>query len=153
MKEDQQVPQTQEEQSEILRVRRERLFKMQQEGNDPYRHTRFDADHKAQEILDSFEALEGSVVTVAGRVMSRRGMGKVAFLDLRDNSGRIQIYAKIDVMGEEAYRAMQASLDIGDIVGVKGEVFRTQRGEVSVKALELTILSKGEAQYKLPHES
>ena len=142
MKEDQRVPQTQEEQSEILRVRRERLFKMQQEGNDPYRHTRFAADHKAQEILDSFEALEGSVVTVAGRVMSRRGMGKVAFLDLRDNSGRIQIYAKIDVMGEEAYRAMQASLDIGDIVGVKGEVFRTQRGEVSVKALELTILSK-----------
>ncbi len=132
----------QQDLSEILRIRREKLYKMQEEGNDPYLHTRFQADSKAQEIVDRFEELEGQPVTVAGRIMSRRGMGKVAFMDLRDSSGRIQIYAKIDVMGEEPYRAMQASLDIGDIVGVKGEVFRTQRGEISVKALELTILSK-----------
>ncbi|MEY8310404.1 lysine--tRNA ligase [Oscillospiraceae bacterium 42-9] len=135
-------PDAPEDMREILKIRREKLANMQENGQDPYRHTRFDADHKAQEILDSFEALEGSTVTVAGRVMSRRGMGKVAFLDLRDNSGRIQIYAKIDVMGEEAYRAMQASLDIGDIVGVEGEVFRTQRGEISIKANAVTILSK-----------
>ncbi|RKJ38122.1 lysine--tRNA ligase [Acutalibacter sp. 1XD8-33] len=127
---------------EILKIRREKLFQMQKEGLDPYRHTRFEADRKAQEILEHFEELEGRSVSVAGRIMSRRGMGKVAFMDLRDSSGRIQIYAKIDVMGEEAYKAMQAGLDIGDIVGVKGEVFRTQRGEISVKALELTILSK-----------
>ena len=131
-----------EELSEILRIRREKLFKMQEEGQDPYLHTRFETDHKAQEILEHFEELENQPVSVAGRIMSRRGMGKVAFLDLRDSSGRIQVYAKIDVMGEEHYKAMQAALDIGDIVGVKGEVFRTQRGEISVKALEVTILSK-----------
>ncbi len=131
-----------EEMSEILRIRREKLFKMQEEGRDPYLHTRFETDCKAQEILEHFEELENQPVSVAGRIMSRRGMGKVAFLDLRDSSGRIQVYAKIDVMGEEHYKAMQAALDIGDIVGVKGEVFRTQRGEISVKALEVTILSK-----------
>ena len=93
-------------------------------------------------MADHFDALEGKTVRLAGRIMSRRGMGKVSFLDLRDSSGRIQLYAKIDVMGEEPYRAMQAALDIGDIVGVEGEVFRTQRGEISIKANAVTILSK-----------
>ena len=134
--------QPQQELSEILQIRRDKLDGMQKEGRDPYLHTRFDADKKAREILEGFEELEGREVKAAGRIMSRRGMGKVAFMDLQDSSGRVQIYAKIDVMGEEAYKAMQASLDIGDIVGVRGEVFRTQRGEISVKALELTILSK-----------
>ena len=137
-----QQPQEEQSLSEILQIRRDKLFKMQQEGNDPYLHTRFDAAHQAQQILDGFEELEGKTTTVAGRIMSRRGMGKVSFMDLRDSSGRIQIYAKIDVMGEENYRAMQASLDIGDIVGVQGEVFRTQRGEISIKASQVTILSK-----------
>lgn len=132
----------QQELSEILQIRRDKLDGMQREGRDPYLHTRFDVDKKAREILEGFEELEGREVKVAGRIMSRRGMGKVAFMDLQDSSGRVQIYAKIDVMGEEAYKAMQAALDIGDIVGVRGEVFRTQRGEISVKALELTILSK-----------
>lgn len=127
---------------EILKIRRDKLAAMQESGADPYLHTKFNVEQKAQYIVDHFEALEGQAVTVAGRVMSRRGMGKVSFMDLRDNSGRIQIYAKIDAMGEEAYKAMQAALDIGDIIGVKGEVFRTQRGEISVKALEVTILSK-----------
>ena len=130
------------DQSEILRIRREKLYKLQQEGQDPYRHTRFEADIKAAEIVDRFEELEEKSVSVAGRIMSRRGMGKVSFMDLRDSSGRIQLYAKIDVMGEETYRAMQAALDIGDIVGVQGQVFRTQRGEISVKVQSLTILSK-----------
>jgi len=142
MVENQQAQQDGQELSEILKIRRDKLFKMQQEGMDPYLHTRYEVDKKAQEILDGFDQLEGKAVRVAGRIMSRRGMGKVAFMDLRDSSGRIQIYAKIDVMGEEPYRAMQATLDIGDIVGVQGEVFRTQRGEISVKAQEVTILSK-----------
>lgn len=131
-----------QELSEILKIRRDKLENMQNQGSDPYLHTRFDVDIKAQEILERFEEVEGKEVRVAGRIMSRRGMGKVAFMDLQDSSGRVQIYAKIDVMGEESYKALQASLDIGDVVGVKGEVFRTQRGEISVKALELTILSK-----------
>ncbi len=131
-----------QELSEILQIRRDKLNNMQEQGNDPYLHTRFNVDIRAREIIDRFEELEGREVSIAGRMMSRRGMGKVAFMDLQDSSGRVQVYAKIDVMGEEAYKAMQASLDIGDIAGVKGEVFRTQRGEISVKALELTILSK-----------
>ena len=136
-------PAEEQDLKEILRIRREKLQKLQENGRDPYRITTFEVKHKAQEILDKFEeGYEGKQVSVAGRIMSRRGMGKVSFMDLRDISGRIQIYAKIDVMGEEAYKAMQASLDIGDIVGVTGEVFRTQRGEISVKADTVTILSK-----------
>lgn len=136
-------PAEEQDLKEILRIRREKLQKLQENGRDPYRITTFEVKQKAQEILDKFEeGYEGKQVSVAGRIMSRRGMGKVSFMDLRDISGRIQIYAKIDVMGEEAYTAMQASLDIGDIVGVTGEVFRTQRGEISVKADTVTILSK-----------
>ncbi len=136
-------PAEEQDLKEILRIRREKLQKLQENGRDPYRITTFEVKQKAQEILDKFEeGYEGKQVSVAGRIMSRRGMGKVSFMDLRDISGRIQIYAKIDVMGVEAYKAMQASLDIGDIVGVTGEVFRTQRGEISVKADTVTILSK-----------
>ncbi len=132
-----------QDQKELLRIRREKLQKMQDSGRDPYLITTFDVKQKAQEIVEHFEEkYEGKQVSVAGRIMSRRGMGKVSFMDLRDGSGRIQIYAKIDVMGEEEYKAMQASLDIGDIVGVTGEAFRTQRGEISVKAGSVTILSK-----------
>jgi len=125
-----------------LQIRRNKLFAMQEQGHDPYVQVSFDVRQKAQEIVDNYEELEGKQVSVAGRVMSRRGMGKVSFMDLRDVSGRIQLYAKIDVMGEEPYRAMQASLDIGDIVGVEGEVFRTQRGEISIKVNTMVILSK-----------
>ena len=135
-------PDTPEDMREILKIRREKLANMQENGQDPYRHTRFAVEYQAQYVADHFDALEGKTVRLAGRIMSRRGMGKVSFLDLRDSSGRIQLYAKIDVMGEEPYRAMQASLDIGDIVGVEGEVFRTQRGEISIKANAVTILSK-----------
>lgn len=136
-------PAEEQDLKEILRIRREKLQKLQENEKDPYRITSFDVKQKAQEIIDKFEEeYEGKQVSVAGRIMSRRGMGKVSFMDLRDSSGRIQIYAKIDVMGEEEYKAMQASLDIGDIVGVTGEVFRTQRGEISVKADTVTILSK-----------
>ena len=127
--------------SEILQIRREKLKALQDEGRDPFRETKFPVSHHAQEIKDSFDALEGSEVTVAGRLMSKRGMGKVSFCDLQDKSGRIQLYARKDEMDPEAYDRFK-KYDIGDIVGVRGEVFRTQRGEMSVRAREVTLLSK-----------
>lgn len=138
------APQQEVEQdmSEILRVRREKLKRLQEQGKDPYANTAFDVRQHAQEIVDKFEEFEGKQVSVAGRIMSWRDMGKAAFMDLRDASGRIQLYVKIDMLGEEAYRSLTASLDIGDIVGVTGEAFRTRRGEISVKADSMVILSK-----------
>ena len=127
--------------SEILKVRREKLAALRAEGRDPFKETRFDVTHHAQDIKDNFDALEGSEVRVAGRLMSKRGMGKVSFCDLQDKSGRIQLYARKDEMDEEEYNRFK-KYDIGDIVGVRGEVFRTQRGEMSVRAKEITLLSK-----------
>ena len=127
--------------SEILKVRREKLAALRAEGRDPFKETRFDVTHHAQDIKDNFDALEGSEVRVAGRLMSKRGMGKVSFCDLQDKSGRIQIYARKDEMDEEAYNRFK-KYDIGDIVGVKGQVFRTQKGEMSVRAKKITLLSK-----------
>ena len=135
------TPAPQQELSDILRVRREKLSALQDEGRDPFQITKFVVSHHAQEIKDNFDALEGSEVTVAGRLMSKRGMGKVSFCDLQDRSGRIQLYARKDEMDEEAYNRF-TKYDIGDIVGVKGQVFRTQRGEMSVRAREITLLSK-----------
>jgi len=131
----------QQDLSEILKVRREKLANLQQEGRDPFRETKYVVSHHAQEIKDNFDALENTEVTVAGRLMSKRGMGKVSFCDLQDKSGRIQLYARKDEMDEEAYNRFK-KYDIGDIVGVKGEAFRTQRGEMSVRAKEITLLSK-----------
>ena len=127
--------------SEILKVRREKLAALRAEGRDPFKETRFDVTHHAQDIKDNFDALEGSEVRVAGRLMSKRGMGKVSFCDLQDKSGRIQLYARKDEMDEEEYNRFK-KYDIGDIVGVVGEVFRTQRGEMSVRAKKITLLSK-----------
>ena len=127
--------------SEILKVRRDKLAALRAEGRDPFQETRFDVTHHAQDIKDNFDALEGSEVRVAGRLMSKRGMGKVSFCDLQDKSGRIQLYARKDEMDEEEYNRFK-KYDIGDIVGVEGEVFRTQRGEMSVRAKKITLLSK-----------
>ena len=127
--------------SEILQVRRDKLAALRAEGRDPFKETRFDVTHHAQDIKDNFDALEGSEVRVAGRLMSKRGMGKVSFCDLQDKSGRIQLYARKDEMDEEEYNRFK-KYDIGDIVGVDGEVFRTQRGEMSVRAKTITLLSK-----------
>ena len=126
---------------ELLRIRREKLKALQDEGRDPFAITRFDVTHHTQDIKDSFDAMEGQSVSVAGRLMSKRGMGKVSFCDLQDKTGRIQIYARKDEMDEDNYNRFK-KYDIGDIVGVKGEVFRTQRGEMSVRAHEITLLSK-----------
>ena len=127
--------------SEILKVRHDKLAALRAEGRDPFKETRFDVTHHAQDIKDNFDALEGSEVRVAGRLMSKRGMGKVSFCDLQDKSDRIQLYARKDEMDEEEYNRFK-KYDIGDIVGVEGEVFRTQRGEMSVRAKKITLLSK-----------
>ena len=126
---------------ELLRIRREKLRALQDEGRDPFAITKFDVTHHTQDIKDSFDAMEGQSVSVAGRLMSKRGMGKVSFCDLQDKTGRIQIYARKDEMDEDNYNRFK-KYDIGDIVGVKGEVFRTQRGEMSVRAHEITLLAK-----------
>ena len=123
-------PEVQQDLSEILRVRREKLAALQAAGADPLHQTRYDVSHKAQQIKDNFDALENQEVTIAGRLMSKRGMGKVSFCDLQDVTGRIQLYAKRDDMGEEPYDAFK-KYDIGDIVGVRGQVFRAApAGEV-----------------------
>ena len=131
----------QQDLGELLRIRREKLKALQEEGRDPFQITKFDVTHHTQDIKDNFDAMEGSAVSVAGRLMSKRGMGKVSFCDLQDKTGRIQIYARKDEMDEVTYDRFK-KYDIGDIVGVKGEVFRTQRGEMSVRAREITLLSK-----------
>ena len=131
----------QQDLSEILRIRREKLSTLQQEGRDPFQETKYVVSRHAQEIKDQFEQLEGSQVSVAGRLMSKRGMGKVSFCDLQDRSGRIQLYARKDELDAQAYDRFR-KYDIGDIVGVKGQVFRTQRGEMSVRVQEITLLSK-----------
>ncbi len=131
----------QQELSEILQIRRDKLKALQEAKMDPFEITVFDVSHHAQEIKDDFDALEGKEITIAGRLMSKRGMGKVSFCDLQDKSGRIQLYARKDEMDEACYERFK-KYDIGDIVGVKGDVFRTQRGEMSVRAKEITLLSK-----------
>ena len=131
----------QQDLSDILRIRREKLAALQEEGRDPFQETRFDWDATSKEIKDNFDAMEGKAVKVAGRLMSKRGMGKVSFCDLQDRDGRIQLYARQDEMDEAEYKRFK-KYDIGDIVGVDGEVFRTQRGEMSVRARHITLLSK-----------
>ena len=135
------APEPQQDLSEILRVRREKLSALQSEGRDPFQETKFVVSCRAQEIKDRFDELEGTEITIAGRLMSKRGMGKVSFCDLQDRTGRIQLYARKDEMDEADYNRFK-KYDIGDIVGVRGEVFRTQRGEMSVRGREITLLSK-----------
>ena len=127
--------------SEQERIRLEKLKTLQNSGEDPYLISKCEVSHRAQEIIDKFDELEEETVTVAGRLMSKRGMGKVAFSDLMDATGRIQIFSKIDVLGDENYEKWQ-SLDIGDLVWIEGQVFRTKRGEISIRNAEWKLLSK-----------
>ena len=127
--------------SQLLQIRRDKLKQLQEGGNDPFQITRYEVDNDSANIKDNFDALEGKEVSIAGRLMSKRGMGKVSFCDLQDKSGRIQLYARKDEMDEEEYNRFK-KYDIGDIVGVKGVVFRTQRGEMSVRVGTATLLSK-----------
>ena len=132
---------TEENPSEILRIRREKLAELRANGKDPFVIRKYDKTYDFKTIRDSFDALEGSDVSVAGRILSRRDMGKANFIDLVDESGKMQIYIKSDDIGADAF-AEYRKWDIGDIVGVKGFVFRTRRGEISIHTKEITLLSK-----------
>ena len=127
--------------SQLTKVRRDKLKELQESGNDPFQITKYEVNNDSANIKANFDALEGSQVSMAGRLMSKRGMGKVSFCDLQDKSGRIQLYARKDEMDEAEYNRFK-KFDIGDIVGVKGVVFRTQRGEMSVRVETVTLLSK-----------
>ena len=131
----------QEDLTQLLQVRRDKLKALRDEGRDPFQITRFPVTIHTAGIKERFDELENTEVWVAGRLMSKRGMGKVTFCDLQDRDGRIQLYVRRDEVGEEPYARFK-KCDIGDIVGVKGTVFRTQRGEMSVRAEEVTLLSK-----------
>ena len=136
-----QTPVTEEELSEVLRVRREKFAALKEAGKNPFEQTRYDRTAYTQQIVEHFDELENQGVSIAGRIMSKRAMGKASFFDIADSTGRIQIYIKRDVVGEDTYNQFK-KWDIGDIVGVKGEVFRTQHGEISVRAMEAILLSK-----------
>ena len=130
-----------QEVSEQNRIRLEKLRALQAEGRDPYRLTRYDQTHRSKEILENFEALDGQTVSIAGRMMSRRVMGKASFAHVLDRDGQIQIYVRRDDVGEEAYKQFK-DFDLGDVIGVEGVVFRTKMGEVSVHAQKVTLLTK-----------
>ncbi len=125
----------------LLQIRREKLLALQQEGRDPFVITKYDQTHHSQEIKDNYARLEGKKVSVAGRMMSKRVMGKASFCNVQDLKGNIQSYVARDGVGEENYKAFK-KLDVGDVVGIVGEVFKTKTGEISVRASEVTLLSK-----------
>ncbi len=127
--------------NEILKVRRMKLTELQKNDKDPFKTVKYDVTHSTKYIVDNFETMEGSMVSIAGRLMSKRGMGKASFCDVRDRDSKIQIYVKVDEIGAEIYEDFK-KFDIGDIVGVKGEVFRTHKGEISLKATDVVLLSK-----------
>lgn len=126
--------------NELLLVRRKKLDELKEKGIDPF-GTKFDRTHRAQEIMDGFADLENTQVTIAGRIMAKRNMGKATFVHIQDVSGKIQVYVRVNEVGEEQYELF-THFDIGDIIGVTGKVFKTQRGETSVWANEITLLSK-----------
>lgn len=142
MQEENKAPvQPEEDLNEILRIRREKLAALQEAGRNPFDITVCERDTLNSDIIEHFDELEGKTVTIAGRMMSKRGMGKASFIDVHDRTGRMQVYAKIDDIGEEVYSDFK-KWDIGDIISVTGMVFRTRRGEVSVHAQSVTLLSK-----------
>lgn len=127
--------------NQLLKVRREKLAALQEAGKDPFQITKYDVTHHSQEIKDNFDALEGKTVSIAGRVMSKRVMGKASFCNVQDLQGNIQSYVARDSIGEESYADFK-KYDVGDIVGIEGEVFKTKTGEISVHASKVTLLSK-----------
>lgn len=127
--------------SEILRVRQQKLRELRESGNDPFRIVKYDVTDNTRSIVTNYEAFEGKRVSLAGRLMSKRGMGKSSFCDIQDRDGRIQLYVRINELGEAAYEDFK-KLDIGDIIGVAGEVFKTRMGEISVKVDSYMLLSK-----------
>lgn len=132
---------TEENLREILQIRREKLAKLQQEGKNPYDITQFHPTHYSEDILNGFDELEGQEATLAGRIMTKRIMGKASFVHILDSKGQIQIYVQINELGKEDYDTFK-TYDIGDIIGVTGTVFRTKKGEISLKAAKITLLTK-----------
>ena len=135
------VPQAELPVSEQAQIRRDKLAALQAEGRDPYVQTKFDFTADSATIKADYEAFEEQTVRIAGRLMSKRGQGKVMFCDLQDSAGRIQLFVKIDEMGEEEYNRFKKN-DIGDILGCEGKVFKTKTGEISVRTSKITLLSK-----------
>ena len=135
------VPQPELSLNDQMQIRREKLAALQAEGRDPFLQTKYDFNADSAAIKADYEAFEGKTVKVAGRLMSKRGQGKVMFCDLQDRAGRIQIFVKIDELGEEEYNRFK-KYDIGDIIGVEGEVFKTKTEEISIRAKIVTLLSK-----------
>ena len=131
----------QQDVNELIRVRREKLAQLQADGKDPFQITKYDVTHHSTEIKDNFEEMEGKTVRIAGRVMSKRVMGKASFCNVQDLKGNIQSYVARDSIGEESYADFK-KFDVGDIVGIEGEVFKTKTGEISVHAMKVTLLSK-----------
>ncbi|NLP45456.1 MAG: lysine--tRNA ligase, partial [Epulopiscium sp.] len=129
------------ETNELIQIRKDKLAELQQSQEDPFANTRYDLTHHSQEVIDHFEELEGQVVAVAGRMMTKRVMGKASFCHIQDEQGQIQLYVRKNDVGEELYDAFKR-YDLGDIIGVKGEVFKTKRGEISIKAKEMILLAK-----------
>ncbi len=139
-----QVPQTEEsaqELSEVLQVRRNKLSALRENDMDPYTVTKYDVSIHSDEIINHFEEHENQTVSMAGRIMGRRDMGKASFFDMADSTGRIQVYMKVNLVGEETYEQFK-KWDIGDIVGIEGEVFRTRHGEISIRCQKAMLLSK-----------
>ncbi len=132
---------TEENLNEMLVMRRDKLEELTEMGKNPFLIEKYDYTHHSETIKEEFEELEEKEVSVAGRIMSRRGHGKVCFMDIQDSKGKIQIFVKMNAIGEEAYKNL-GLLDLGDIIGVKGEVFKTKTGEVSIRAKEIVLLSK-----------
>ena len=127
--------------NQLMLVRREKLDKLKEEGKDPFKITKFNRTHTSKEIKDNYNELEGKDVTIAGRIMAKRIMGKASFCHIQDSTGRIQSYVSINELGEESYKDFKED-DIGDIIGITGFVFKTKTGEISIHAKELTLLSK-----------
>lgn len=127
--------------SEQAQFRRAKLAELQQQGNDPFQKVKYDVTHHSTDITENFEKMEGQSVSLAGRLMSKRGMGKVSFCDMQDRLGRIQLYVRRDNVGEEEYKEFK-KLDLGDLIGVEGTVFRTQKGEISIQVMKYTLLAK-----------
>ncbi|TQQ84502.1 lysine--tRNA ligase [Peptacetobacter hominis] len=130
-----------EELSEVLQVRRDKLANLQAMGRDPFKESRYDRTHYSTEIKENFDELEGQTAKIAGRIMSKRLQGKAGFIDIQDQNGRIQSYVRKDRIGDEEYDIFK-TYDIGDIIGVEGEIFKTKKGEVSIKANKVTLLTK-----------
>ncbi|MGI5852352.1 MAG: lysine--tRNA ligase [Clostridiales bacterium] len=127
--------------SEILKVRRDKLARLREEGRDPFKLTRYTPTHKSKEIITDFDTMEGLQVVIAGRIMTKRVMGRASFAHILDSDGQIQIFVQVNELGKEAYEDFK-EIDLGDIVGVSGTVFKTKKGEISVKANEITLLAK-----------